>query len=209
MKIAFVFSHLDDESYGPLGTIMKLTKDHEVFLLTLCKGTKKNYKNRQKIFKEICLRIGVKSFIFNNYDLNLEYRKTVDELTRKIEEISPEIVYTNNILDIHIDHKITSEACLVACRPKLTSTVRQFYMCEIPASSEWSFSAFDPNVYINIEEYIEEKKKLLSLYDSELYEYPDARSIESMKDLAKYRGRQIGVKYAESFKLVFSLDQKN
>ena len=103
---------------------------------------KKNQEIRKKTFEHICSKIKVKNFIFDNYDLTLEYRKTVEELTKKIGEISPEIVYTNNISDIHIDHKITSEACLVACRPKLTSTVRQFYMCEIPASSEWSFSAF-------------------------------------------------------------------
>jgi LmbE family N-acetylglucosaminyl deacetylase len=209
MKIAFVFSHLDDESYGPLGTIIKLSKENEVFLFSLCKGTKKNYTKRKKVFNSICEDLKVKNFIFNNYDLTLEYRKTVDDLTKKIEEIKPDVVYTHNKLDLHSDHRITSEACLVACRPKLNSTVKQFYMCEIPASTEWSFSNFEPNVYVNIEDYIEQKKKYLAMYETEIYNYPDARSVESMEDLAKYRGRQIGIKYAESFKLIFSLDQKN
>jgi len=46
----------------------------------------------------------------------------------------------------------------------------------------------------------------LSLYTTETYAYPDARSIEAMEVRAKFRGTQVGVNFAEAFQLVFSKD---
>ena len=38
--------------------------------------------------------------------------------------------------------------------------------------------------------------------------YPHPRSIESIESLAKYRGTQVGLKYAESFKLIYEINSK-
>jgi hypothetical protein len=45
------------------------------------------------------------------------------------------------------------------------------------------------------------------LYSTETYDYPDARSIENIVNLAKYRGSVVGVTHAESFRLVFSYER--
>jgi hypothetical protein len=49
-----------------------------------------------------------------------------------------------------------------------------------------------------------EKRHVLSLYDTETYSYPDARSEKSMIVLSEYRGKQVGFNNAEAFKLVYS-----
>ena len=44
--------------------------------------------------------------------------------------------------------------------------------------------------------------KLKDLYKDEIKKTPNSRSIEGIKNLAKYRGFQVGIKYAEAFEVV-------
>jgi LmbE family N-acetylglucosaminyl deacetylase len=212
MKILFVLSHPDDESFGPAGTIAKLSKDNLVRVISLCKGNRPGAVNvdtiRQDTFIRVCNELGVESCIFNSSDLYLDYHQALLDIENTIKQFNPDVVYTHNISDIHRDHRTTAEAVMAACRPKPTSAVKELYFCEIPASTEWTFGQIDPvfipNTYVDVTDYIELKKHVIGLYGTEIYEWPDARSVESVEVLAKYRGRQIGARYAEAFRLVFS-----
>lgn len=211
MKIAFIFAHPDDESYGPAGTIIKLAKNNEVFIVSLCNGTRPGNENvsanRLESFNKICSKIGVKNSYFDFFDCTLEYENTLKVIENIIQNYKPEIVYTNNISDIHKDHRLVAECCMVACRPKPNSSVKSLYFSEMPSSTSWSFNKiqpyFQPNVYENITEQMNLKKELLSLYETEIYPQPDARSVYAMETLAKYRGYESGYEFAESFNLVF------
>ena len=46
------------------------------------------------------------------------------------------------------------------------------------------------------------KKKACLVYKQELHKYPNSRSLKGIEVLAKYRGLQNGLKYAEAFILV-------
>ena len=46
---------------------------------------------------------------------------------------------------------------------------------------------------------MDKKIKALQCYDGEMRNYPHARSYESVKNLAKFRGSLVGVKNAEAF----------
>jgi len=213
LKILFIFAHPDDESYGPAGTIKKLSESNDVFVVSLCKGDRPGKEevceSRRSAFIESCKILGASPIILENSDCSLEYRKTLSEIEGIVNSLKPNAVYTNNISDIHLDHRIVSETALVACRPKVGSSVKEFYMCEIPSSTDWSFSQiepiFSPNKYVDISNYIDYKIKSLSLYETEIYDYPDSRSIKSVEILSMYRGKQIGCYHAESFKQVFRI----
>ena len=58
---------------------------------------------------------------------------------------------------------------------------------------------FNPNLYFNVESTIDKKINLLKLYKGEIKKWPHARSLKSIKNLAMYRGSQVGIKYAEAF----------
>ncbi len=215
MKILFVIAHLDDESFGPAGTISKLSKKNEIFIMSLCKGrlnNKKVFEKRIDSFFKSCKELNSIPIIMNNEDLFLEEKNCINDIEKTILKINPEIIYTHNISDIHKDHQLVSKSCLVACRPKINSKIRELYMFETSASTEWSFGQiepiFIPNVFVNIKDHYETKIKCLSFYESELYDYPDARSLKSVDIMSSYRGKQIGIERAEAFKLIFSLDQK-
>jgi len=212
MKILFLLAHPDDEAYGPYGTILKLVKQgHEVTVFCLCNGERpgneKVSADRVFAFKENCELAGVEWKIQNNPDLSLKYNETVANVTGIIDFFKPDAVYTHNISDLNNDHRIVAEAALVACRPKPTSTVNELYFFEVPSSTDWTFSqvhpVFEPNTYINITDCIEDKKLALARYSTETYPFPDARGVEAMETLSKYRGYQVGYRNAEALKLVF------
>jgi LmbE family N-acetylglucosaminyl deacetylase len=217
MKILFIFAHPDDEAFGPAGTIMQLAETNDVSVVSLCNGERPGNEHvaeaRIEAFKKSCETMKASWRIYSTPDCALTYDDTLKTIETIINQDMPDVVYTHNISDIHRDHRLVAECCMVACRPKVGSSIKELYMCELPASTDWSFGqiepVFTPNVYRDITDVIEIKKDIMSLYGTEVYEYPDARSIESMRAMAKNRGRQAGVEYSEAFKLVFSLPRKN
>lgn len=212
MKILFILAHPDDESFGPGGTIARLAVDNDVHVFSLCNGARPGMeevsKTRVRSFYKACELLGAKATIHNVPDLSLTYPGTVAKVENIIIQMKPDVVYTHNMSDVNMDHRIVAEACIVACRPKPSSTVKELYFTEVPASTDWSFSkvqpVFEPNTYVDITNFIELKKQALALYVTETYEYPDARSVEAMEARAKHRGSQVGYNYAEAFQLVFA-----
>jgi LmbE family N-acetylglucosaminyl deacetylase len=209
--ILFVFAHPDDESYGPAGTIAKLAKQEDVIVVSLCNGARPGAKfvagERRKAFEESCKMLGAKHILYSAKDCTLEYESTLKIIEDLIKKHKPRIVYTHNISDIHKDHRVVAECCMIACRPKVDSSVLSLYMCEMTSSSEWSFGQlpdhFIPTTYVDVTEFMDLKRSVLSLYKTEIYEYPDARSVKSMEVLSMNRGRIVGLNNAEAFKLVY------
>lgn len=213
MKIVFLLAHPDDEAYGPYGTMVKLVREgHDVHVFCMCNGNRPGAEDvgnaRCDRFIFNCEVAGAKWKLWDNADLTLDI-KTVSEFVTTLFDIEkPNAVYTHNISDMNRDHRILAEAALVACRPKPTSTVRELYFFEVPSSTDWTFSqvqpVFEPNTYIEIaDDVVKLKEGALSAYNTETYEFPDARSVEAMLTLLKYRGYQVGYKNAEALKLVF------
>jgi N-acetylglucosamine malate deacetylase 1 len=218
MKVLFIVAHPDDEAYGPYGTMARMIHEgNQVLVLCLCAGTRPGSPNgtaelRTTAFVNNCNRLGVEYKMWNNDDLSLELNTTAHLLTQMVDVYKPEIVYTHNISDMNHDHQIVAEATMIACRPKPECSVNELYFFEVPSSTDWTFSqiqpAFQPTTYVDISDCVLTKQKALSAYTTETYKFPDARSIEAMTTLAKYRGFQVGFEYAEAFRLVFSRCRK-
>lgn len=215
MNVLFIFAHPDDEAYGPAGTIAKFARGNDVTVLSLCKGNRPGSEEvasaRQTAFEESCALLGAEPMMLNYSDCQLEYASTLKSIEDAIKEVDPELVFTHNISDLHRDHRLVAEACLVACRPTPLSKIQALYMSEMASSTNWTFSQiepiFAPNFFIDISDYIDVKARAMELYQTETHEFPDARSVVSMKALAMQRGTQVGATYAEAFRLVFAHDR--
>lgn len=217
MKILVISPHPDDETLGCGGTILKLRDgDNSIYwlIVTGINGklgfSEQKIIERQKEIEEIS-----KVYKFQDVlNLNLPTTKLdtvpVSDLVSKIFDyiykIKSEIIFVNNKLDIHTDHKIVFQSVVSATKPFRANFIKKILMYETISETDILTSPiesiFSPNVYIDISNYIEKKLKVMSIYKSEIMNYPLPRSLDSIKALARYRGSQIGVEYAEAFMLV-------
>ena len=131
------------------------------------------------------------------------------KIIKKIENIkkkfNPELLITHNFSDLNIDHRIIAEAALTAFRPEPNSKLKKFITFEVPSSTDFrnlKKKNFHPNLYIDINHTINFKLKALSCYESEIKKYPHSRSKKAIENLAKIRGNQVGLKFAESFEII-------
>lgn len=219
-KILIVAAHPDDEILGCGGTIAKRIKEGDkVYTLILGEGitsrdkvrNEKKRENELKQLKKIAHKanktIGVEEIFTydipdNRFDTMalLDIVKIIEKIKNKIK---PDLVYTHHRNDLNIDHRITYNAVLTACRPIKKETVKEIYSFEVPSSTEWNFPySFNPNLFIDINKTINKKIKALKFYDGELKKFPHPRSKEAIKIIAKRWGSLSALNYAEAFEII-------
>lgn len=219
MKILVVAPHPDDEVLGCGGTVKKhINSGDEVYLCIVTKPLVKDWSqeyinNKDKEIKNSNDSLGIKDTFFLDLPalrVDTIPQKDINDLLIKIvDKVKPEILYIPFFGDINHDHRLVSEACLVAVRPKPGSAIEKVFAYETISETEWGrgiFKEFIPNVYIDISSTITEKLKAMEFYKSELKKYPHPRSLEGIKILAQKRGMEVGLQYAESFMLLRGID---
>ena len=224
-KILAVVAHPDDEILGCGGTLIKhilnldkvkvvFTSDSESSRFINIDNLSKRIGKRQEIAKKVSKKLNFDNPIFLNF-INLKLsRDDITSMNKMLKDIilsyKPTIIYTHFPHDIHHDHRATYEATLVACRPSHGFKVKKIMTFEIPSATELSLvpnkNTFTPSYFSNIEKEIHKKIKILKYYKSELLKYPNFRSFEGVKNLNKYRGNMVNLKYAEAFEIVRFID---
>jgi len=61
---------------------------------------------------------------------------------------------------------------------------------------------FVPNVFVDISEQIEKKLEAFNCFSLQVKEFPNERSIETLRALATLRGSTVGVSAGEAFYLI-------
>jgi len=218
-KILIVAAHPDDEILGCGGTILKLKEKNDINVIFMTNGVSARGKNKisEKRRKNACLKLFKylnisKPEFFNFPDNQLDRTpllKIIKKIERKINLYKPDTIFTHYSNCLNIDHRKTFEAVNTACRPINKISVKKILSFEIPSSTDWALfhgKNFQPNYYIDISKFLNEKINLIKFYKDELRNYPHSRSVKSIKSLASYRGVSSGVKYAEGFYLNRYLD---
>ena len=148
--------------------------------------------------------VKLQSFPDNRMD-SVDLLDVVKQIEIVVDEYKPDIVYTHHAGDVNIDHKITHEAVVTACRPLPGQTVKTLLFFETVSSTEWQMpggdKAFMPNWFVDISEEFEKKIEALKCYESEMREYPHSRSYEAVRMLANYRGFCVGKEFVEAFEV--------
>jgi len=220
-KVLVVAAHPDDEVLGCGGTINNhVKKGDDVSILILGEGItsrgagkSRNTEKELGVLKEQCAKaakfLGVKKICFADFPDNsfdavplLTVVKVVENIKK---QIAPSIIYTHYEGDLNIDHRITFQAVMTACRPLREETVKKIYSFEVLSSTEWGrapVGVFNPDVYRDITPYIKNKIKAFSVYKGEVKKWPHPRSVEGVDVLARKRGSESGLEYAEAFRLV-------
>lgn len=218
--VAVIAAHSDDEALGCGGTIARhIAEGDQVHAIFLTDGVSSRSDvdlselRKRKQAAEVAHKIlGLHSVHYlENPDNRLDSLPLLDivqQLESVVHPLSPEVIYTHHYGDLNIDHRITHEAVMTACRPLPGSTTKEIYAFEIMSSSEWNSpgkSSFCPQYYVDISPYLELKLKALEAYALEMRDAPHSRSIQHIQALAIHRGHSAGVASAEAFMLMRSL----
>lgn len=219
-RVLVIAAHPDDELLGAGATLAAHVKHGDLVealilgegIMSRNEGSQDELKELQKQSEEAGKTIGFAAVSFGSFPDNafdtvalLQIAKAVE---KKIAEFKPDVIYTHHGKDLNVDHRLTFEAVMTACRPCNDDMPMEIYTFETLSSTEWQSKQeepFRPNVYVNVEDTIEQKIEAFKKYKSEIREYPHSRSAEGLKILAQYRGLEAGLKFAEAFHLERSI----
>jgi len=216
MKILIIAPHPDDEVIGVGGTVAKRANiGDKVYVCIVTRGyeplfTEDVEKQSRSEARKVHRVLGVKETFFLDfpavmletvprYELN-------DRIGMVIQKIKPDEVFIPHRGDMQIDHQMVVDAAMVGLRPKYEHRVKRIYAYETLSETGWNIpnvqNDFIPTVYEDITSTIDRKLEAMNIYQSQLAEFPSARSIDAIAALAKFRGATVNLNAAEAFSLV-------
>lgn len=215
MRLLIFAPHRDDEILGVGGTILKRKAAGDyvaVCVVTAREGMElpASTKIIHEEMKQAHFFCGIDEYIgFPFWANNLE-NFTRQELNKAffdaILKTRPDEVYLPFWGDMQKDHQIVTESAMVALREKYDHPVKRIYAYETLSETGINLPtenySFIPNVFEDITDYLEDKKKALSFFKTQVHPFPDLRSLETIEALAKFRGATVNVKAAEAFMLI-------
>lgn len=217
MKIMVVGAHLDDIELACGGTLAKaIANGHTVKVLIMSKSGYTNKDGQVQRSNEEAVTEGInalntlgikdieildfptKDILFNS--------DVVNAIDLSMSAFNPDVIFTHHPFDTHQAHEGTSKATIAAARRK--NTVLFF---EPIAPSGRSYVAFKPQLYVDIDQYIETKIASLKCHKSEYNKFGGEDWIKGVESRCGFRGYEIGKQYAEAFEVLrmeMSFDNK-
>jgi LmbE family N-acetylglucosaminyl deacetylase len=221
--ILVIVAHPDDEVLGSGGTIAKHVENGDiVYGVSMTDGV----ASRGKVTEmEINIRaqasinagkiLGLTWIEGGSFPDNAMDTVPLLAVAKVIENakslVNPTIVYTHSSADLNVDHRIVSQATLTAFRPEPNEVWEEIRTFEIVSATDYGHKSitniFYPNLYVDIKKTWNKKLAALNEYKMEIRDAPHARSFEGLENLAKYRGNQVGIYYAEAFEIIRKIER--
>ncbi|MEW5820535.1 MAG: PIG-L family deacetylase [Cyanobacteriota bacterium] len=201
-KALIIAPHTDDGELGCGATIAKLIESNvDVYYLAFSaaeesvpQGLPKD--TLRKEVKKATEILGIKDenvLIYHYQVRKLSYYRQdiLEDLIRVRNTINPDVVFIPTLDDLHQDHSTVAQEGLRAFK-KVT-----LLGYELP----WNNISFETNLFIKLEErHLNKKIKALKCYESQ--KHRDYLNEDYLRSLAKVRGVQIGVDFAETFEVI-------
>jgi LmbE family N-acetylglucosaminyl deacetylase len=213
MRVLIVAAHPDDEVLGAGGTVARHAGDgDDVRIVILCEGATVRYgpegiaELNEQAHRAATVLGATGLSVIGLPDQRLDTLPISDvaaPIEDAIREHDPVLVYTHFGGDVNRDHQIAAEAVAIAARPHAAPGVREVLMFE-SVSTQWgatrfSHRPFDPTVFVDVSETLETKLKAMTEYRLEVRDFPSPRSLEALRDQARYWGSRCNLPAAEAF----------
>lgn len=217
-RVLVVAAHPDDELLGCGGSIARMVGQGSVVSvlivgegITSRRGEAAGALNDQLAAlaastRRACGILGVSSVDMlglpdNRLDTlpQLDINQAVEAV---VERVRPDLVMTHHHGNLNVDHRRVHEAVVTATRPMPggLDTAQLFF--ETVSSTEWQTpgrAPFLPSYFVDISATLERKIEALACYETEMRDWPHARSLEAVRALARWRGASVGRAAAEAF----------
>jgi LmbE family N-acetylglucosaminyl deacetylase len=207
VNVLAIGAHPDDIELGCSATLSRLKKQGcKIYLLILSKGEASgDPKIREKECEKSAELLGAEKLFFGGLeDTKIsDGVETINVIDKIIEEVNADIIYTHSAKDTHQDHRKVAYASLSAGR-----RIKKIFMYESPRA----FREFLPQIYVDVDDEIQLKNELISLFPSQHSKEwwsIGPKTLHAWEGLAAYRGFQAGVKWAEAFEVGRLVISKN
>jgi len=213
MKVLVIAPHPDDEVLGCGGTVAKYAlRGDEIHLLIVTDAYPPDWSEDYRIRKEKEIKasnaiLGIGSTVSLGYPTvkldTVPQKELNDAISGVVRDVMPELAFIPHRGDLNRDHRIVFESALVALRP-VTGACRKILSYEVPSETEWgrAIAPFVPDAYADITGTIEVKLRAMETYRTEARDPPHPRSTDTLRALARRRGSEIFVTYAEAYSLI-------
>lgn len=195
MNILAIGAHPDDIEIGCGGSLIKYSRaGHNVYLLIMTSGEMGGDADIRKSEQlESAKIIAAKDVIFKDYpDTNLPLNKIlISNIEAVVKKTKPELIFVNYTHDTHQDHRTLAKGTISATR-----YIKNVLFYEVPTTHD-----FNPSVYVDITDVIEQKVGCLEAHASQVMKtnIEGLSIVEIAKSSATFRGIQGRVKFAEGF----------
>jgi len=197
-RVLAIGAHPDDVEHGCGGTLLKLSqRDAGIYLCIVTDGSagadadiRKNEQDKAAAFlkaREVFWGKVTDTQVCLNKEL-------IDFLDSVIARINPTEIYINWPEDTHQDHMNLARATMAAAR----------YTKRVIFYEAYTSKNFSPDFFVDITPVLDKKIELMNCHKSQV-EKPNPAHIDmirSMQAVARFRGFQGNVEYAEGFKLL-------
>jgi LmbE family N-acetylglucosaminyl deacetylase len=224
-RILVITPHADDETYGCAGTIARTKAlGGQVYVMLVSVADFAHYGNglvtgdtRVSEFSAVMryLKVDDWDVLFTDADKYLALdtiprKELVDWLESRsrlaIDKVNPTMVMIP-ARSYNQDHEALFLAGVTATRPGCPGTTKHtvpFVLAYDNTSLFWSGDSprFNPNVYIDISEYLEVKIEALRMHTSQLRGPLYHGSPDNLELATRLRGREVSVEAAEGFMLL-------
>lgn len=216
-NILIISVHPDDETLGCGGTILRhLAEGDAVHWLILTEANQaagfpaealQRQRGTIRAVADAYPFSSVRQAAFPTTKLDtVPMGEIIEEISSVMHEHAPDTVFLPFFNDPHSDHRQAFNAAYSCTKAFRYPSLRRVLMMETPSetdySAAWSGGAFAPTVFVNITDFLDKKKSILSLYSSEISQHPFPRSLDGVEALAVVRGAACACRYAESFMLL-------
>lgn len=223
MNILIIAAHPDDEVLGCGGTMARhAAAGDSVHILILAEGatsrrdggSSEELENLAVAASQAAAALGAEmprmlGLPDNKMD-SLPLLDIVQAIEAVIDEVKPAVVYTHHGGDLNIDHRITHQATLTACRALPGATVKKLYAFEVVSSTEWSSDAlggcFQATHFVDVSGQIEALKAAVDAYGAEMRPAPHPRSWQNVEAGLRVRGATVGLDTAEAFQVIRQIE---
>lgn len=216
-RVLVIAPHADDETFGCGGTIARMiATDICVKVVVVVHGNIKFHhlggeevqaSTRNLEFSNAMMTLGVTDYesVITGYDSKLDTLPLAD-IINALEKIQKDFVADTWLIpgpSFHQDHDTVYKAAIAAGRP-FTDFAPQNILCyELPTYVYGpKHMTFHPNMFVDIQRYIDKKIEAVNLYKSQLRPSNNLLSTDKIRDWAITRGGQAGLEAAEAFELV-------
>ena len=154
--------------------------------------------------------LGIYDFPDNRFD-TVPLLDIIKVIEKEKNDFKPDLIFTHHEGDVNIDHKLTFQSVITACRPLKNEVAKNIICFETPSGTEWQPSSnsnqFIPNFFVSLsKKNIDSKINAMECYEFEKRAFPHPRSPKALKLRSQYWGMISGSEYAEPFNLIRSIN---